>query len=915
MSGPIRGLIVCAILATALLGASPLPAQVILKPNGQNAVPLRSKALLADVTIDGQFATTKLVMTFQNETSERIEADFLYTLPLNTIVTYFAYWYGQEKVVAHIVEKEEAAAIYAHITARMHDPALVEMIGKNTFRARIFPVMPNSDLKVEMTWMETLPSDRPGARYVFPLQMEKGHTLESLQFHVHVKADPSLAQVSDNYGLPMPLQRDGYHFTLAGTNYRPPKDLLIHLKRKSRPLQTELVAAPSGGQDGFFALALTPDSPLRRPMVRISGVATYQVLPAAFPNVNAYHALTLFGRYKGSGPAQVTLMGEASAGRWMHSAPVVFGGAHEPGNIASKLWAAHRIEQFGSQRAGRATVIALSKQFSLPSRFTSWLAVPKEEMERYRTEKAEAQIEVVARRLAREISRRRENGDTARQLRLRLNALCRQVGSNPKEALRSQLSSEISDLGQSLAMDLAAGRQKSSEARRLRARLNFLCRQTGTDPKEALRDGLQGTVDNVAESLAKQITLGNSARALRERLNWLCQQTGQHPLQILQSQLEGQTDSIGQTLAHEYAYGNPQGASARNLQARLRILCRETGENIRQVLSNHLPDAMADLANRLVEIQYAYPSNRAKQQALRGRLDYLARVSGQDASSYLAGAETTWLSFHENAVRDQLYAEHHKAQPDQQRIRRLEQDFLATHRRMYGSGDAQQAEQDARTRLQRLAVKADLEKVDQMLDAARGHSDSVRLTGLEQRRSALQKQEEALRARMGDPLIHVEAPADAQQVVALLPGGEIKRLVFNAVRRRWEARFDIPAYAREGEYVITIIIVLKDGTRRLVRLAYHVDLTPPTGAGSAQFVPASVPMLRLEIEGSEDTARVVALLPWGAKTVLTPSARPHHFFALAPIPAGQQGIARVVTFVLTDKAHNRTVVTVDMMEP
>jgi Na+-transporting NADH:ubiquinone oxidoreductase subunit NqrC len=61
-------------------------AQVVLKPHGQDAVSLRVKALAADVVIDGQFAATNLTLLFQNETSDRIEADFLYTLPPDTLV-------------------------------------------------------------------------------------------------------------------------------------------------------------------------------------------------------------------------------------------------------------------------------------------------------------------------------------------------------------------------------------------------------------------------------------------------------------------------------------------------------------------------------------------------------------------------------------------------------------------------------------------------------------------------------------------------------------------------------------------------------------------------------------------------------------------------------------------------------------
>ena len=165
--------------------------------------------------------------------------------------------------------------------------------------------------------------------------------------------------------------------------------------------------------------------------------------------------------------------------------------------------------------------------------------------------------------------------------------------------------------------------------------------------------------------------------------------------------------------------------------------------------------------------------------------------------------------------------------------------------------------------------------------------------------------------RIGDPLVSVEAPADAQQVIALLPTGEIKRLTFNENTRRWEARFDIPAYTNEGEYVVTVIIVLKDGTRQVVKVHYQVDLTPPTGVGQARMVGTPGTMLRLDVESSEDTARVAALLPWGERIELPPSTQPHRFFQLITVPSEYSGTEFTVTLVLTDKAHNQTVLTIE----
>jgi len=165
--------------------------------------------------------------------------------------------------------------------------------------------------------------------------------------------------------------------------------------------------------------------------------------------------------------------------------------------------------------------------------------------------------------------------------------------------------------------------------------------------------------------------------------------------------------------------------------------------------------------------------------------------------------------------------------------------------------------------------------------------------------------------RAGDPLITIDAPADARGVVALLPGGEIKTLRFNRENRKWEARFDIPTYASEGDYVVSVIVALKNGARRIVKLSYRVDLTSPKGSGTVQLADGKSATVELRIEGDDDTARVTALLPWGERIIMN-SAGGTRFAARAGVPAAWQGKAFAATFVLTDRAHNLTRVTLDM---
>ncbi|HVF84863.1 MAG TPA: hypothetical protein VM821_02690, partial [Abditibacteriaceae bacterium] len=115
----------------------------------------------------------------------------------------------------------------------------------------------------------------------------------------------------------------------------------------------------------------------------------------------------------------------------------------------------------------------------------------------------------------------------------------------------------------------------------------------------------------------------------------------------------------------------------------------------------------------------------------------------------------------------------------------------------------------------------------------------------------------------------------------------------------------------------------KNGARLSWVLRYRVDMTAPQGQGTAQMVQASANgasrTLRLELQTGSDTTRVSALLPWGEKVELKPSnIHAHRFFALVTPPASpdgatspRQGDDFSVTYILTDRAHNRASITVD----
>jgi hypothetical protein len=858
-------LLLSGIIAGMSLGlARTAQSTVLLKPSGQSAVALRSKTLQADVTIQGAIATVQQELVFQNETSERIEADFYYTVPPGAVVNYFAYWFGGEKVVARIVEKERARAIYGYITAppRQRDPALIELVGKNTFRARIFPVEPNADLKIEMRWVQPLVSDGHNWLYGFPLKpAEAGKgTLDELKLQVTVRDNGRVAgrALQNNYNLPLQRVNRMQRIVLQQKNFRAPRDFTVRIPRAASALDVDVTAARAGGSDGFFTLALVPNQTLRRVRWNLSGVKVYDVQPRALAQLPAHRVTLISGRYRGQGNANLVLTGHNGRNQVRLARALRFQNAVESNNRAATLWAARKLDSLSQRRDDNSVeqAIALSTRFALPSRWTSWLAVPQAEMKRYWQENAWADVNFYSSLLAKEIMAGRKDSRTAQRLRRQLDRVVKLAGySSSKEALNGQLQARVNDLAYAYAQEKMAKKPNPRRLAQLQRQLNYIGQASNIRVQEQMTSALRQYAEPAAQQAAHELVearyknQANSSRTrqTRRKLQRLARASRlpvQEYLQMAEEQRALQTlQKAGEELGQEVVEGREDSQRAEELR-----------KYIEQTLQRQ-PQWK----------NYGYD--------WRPRWAYKARA-------------------HETAY--QLAQEKAKQQPDAQRLARLQEELseLATH-----GGNSPEAYLEWEQRL------------------------------VEAKQPPTKAREYFMRP--GDPLISIDAPRDVQSVVALLPGGEVKRLVWSDIAGKWEARFDIPNYANEGQYLITVIIVAKDGTRRQMTLRYHVDVTAPQGNGRALLAtqpqtpqstlkgdsePAKTPSkLRLELDAGADTTRVFALLPWGDKAELKPSTqKEHRFFALIAVPPAWTGRVEAVTYVLTDKAHNRTSIAVDV---
>ena len=274
-------------LALALVASAIAGAQIVLKPSGQDAIELTPKTVDVNAKLQGGVANSLWTYTFANAERFRGQADFLIAIPKGGVVGGFAYWYQGEKVIARITEKERAKQIYSAIVARQRDPALIEMVGKNTFRVRIFPIDPDTDLKVEIQIIQAIPAGPTGSTLSIPL-----HSLGKLEkATVEVSGE---GKVQTSWG--------GPNYTIQNSKV---PDLKVSQTWAPTQLHASLLAARSGGPTGFFVLTLATPTLPKNPKWKLDGPVeeVSEVRRTAT-------SLVLTGRYRTAGALRATLSGQ-----------------------------------------------------------------------------------------------------------------------------------------------------------------------------------------------------------------------------------------------------------------------------------------------------------------------------------------------------------------------------------------------------------------------------------------------------------------------------------------------------------------------------------------------------------------------------------------------------------------------------
>lgn len=235
---------------------------IIPKPHPREKIPpLSVKYHRVSVEIINQVAKTSIDQVFINNHPRDIEGIYIFPLPEKATLSEFAMYIGDKKVEGEILDRDQARRIYEDIVRRMKDPALLEYVGRNMFRARVYPIPARGEKRIRLSYTEILKAEKNLVRYVYPLNTERFslHPLQEVAVSVKVSSKVPISNVySPSHKVS--VRKEGAGQARVGyeeKNVKPDKDFVLYYSLSQDEIGLSFMNW-EGPDDNYFMLMASP---------------------------------------------------------------------------------------------------------------------------------------------------------------------------------------------------------------------------------------------------------------------------------------------------------------------------------------------------------------------------------------------------------------------------------------------------------------------------------------------------------------------------------------------------------------------------------------------------------------------------------------------------------------------------------
>ncbi|RPJ05738.1 MAG: VWA domain-containing protein, partial [Spirochaetaceae bacterium] len=231
-------------------------------PGATRAFPLAVKYHHVSVEITDRTATTSIDQVFINPTGRRLEGEYIFPVPRGAVIKNFSMYIDGKETRAELLDAAKARSIYEEIVRKTLDPALLEYQNSTIFRVRIFPIEPNSEKRIKISYSEIIAKDNDTFVYLYPMNTEKfsSSPLVSASIAVNIRSQATLKSIFSTTH-PVHLIRKDDNNAVASwedKNVTPRTDFKLYFQTATSPLGMSILTHSVSGQDGYFLLDISP---------------------------------------------------------------------------------------------------------------------------------------------------------------------------------------------------------------------------------------------------------------------------------------------------------------------------------------------------------------------------------------------------------------------------------------------------------------------------------------------------------------------------------------------------------------------------------------------------------------------------------------------------------------------------------
>lgn len=233
----------------------PHPPRPILK----NQVYLKN--VEAHVQLNKGVGNVTVEQSFFNKANVQLEGEYIFPVPREAQLYDFYLYINGKKTKGELLDRKEAREIYESIVRSVRDPALLEYANNGLFRARVFPILPKSERKIELSYAQLLENDKNTYTFTLPIRQIGQGSIDSYHMEIDLETEAPLANIySPSHEIDVSRRGDKKaKISFEAKNLEADKDFVLYYSISEKEIPaTVLTFRPRTDRDGYFMLLAAP---------------------------------------------------------------------------------------------------------------------------------------------------------------------------------------------------------------------------------------------------------------------------------------------------------------------------------------------------------------------------------------------------------------------------------------------------------------------------------------------------------------------------------------------------------------------------------------------------------------------------------------------------------------------------------